>query len=62
MRRNQMSARKQAVKRIRIAIRERKKIARQINRKLASLEKWKAVVDFEKENLKKLCQKSEVSL
>ena len=60
MRRNQISARKQAVRKLRIAIRERKKIARQINRKLASLEKWKTVVDFEKENLKNLCQKPQV--
>jgi hypothetical protein len=49
------TAKRQAVKALRVAIRESRKIARQINRKLESLAQWNRAKQAAKDHLIKLC-------
>jgi hypothetical protein len=46
---------RQAVKQLRICIRESRKVARQINRKLGSLAAWNKAKQAAKDRLAKLC-------
>jgi hypothetical protein len=55
--RKPQSQKRQAVKTLRIAIREGRKVARQINRKLDSLAQWNRIKAKAKEELVKLCLK-----
>jgi hypothetical protein len=50
------SAKHQAAKQLKIAIRESRKLARQINRKLESLKAWNKAIQIAKEQLVKLCK------
>jgi hypothetical protein len=49
------SMKKQAVKELRVCIRESRKVARQINRKLESLAQWNKAVQEAKNELVKIC-------
>lgn len=46
---------KQAVKQLKVCIRESRKIARQINRKLESLAQWNKAIQAAKNELVKIC-------
>jgi hypothetical protein len=48
---------RQAVKQLKICIRESRKIARQVNRKLASLAQWNKATQAAKEALVRICLK-----
>jgi hypothetical protein len=50
------SQKRQAVKALKIAIRESRKVARQINRKLESLAQWNKATQACKDRLVKLCK------
>jgi hypothetical protein len=54
--RKSMTAKRLAVRKLKIAIRESRKIARQINRKLESLAKWNKFRALAQEELVKLCK------
>jgi hypothetical protein len=49
------STKHQAVKQLKVCIRESRKIARQINRKLESLAQWNKMVQQAKNKLVELC-------
>jgi predicted Fe-S protein YdhL (DUF1289 family) len=51
------SQKKQAVRKLRLCVRESRKIARQINRKLDSLAQWNKAKQAAKNELVKLCLK-----
>ena len=50
-----VSMKKQTIKRLKVCIRESRKIARQINRKLESLAQWNKATQAAKNELVKLC-------
>jgi hypothetical protein len=49
------SNKRQAVKQLKVCIRESRKVARQINRKLESLAQWNKAKAYAQEQLIKLC-------
>jgi len=51
------SQKKQAVKKLKLCIREARKLARQVNRKLESLAEWNKMKQKAKEELVKICLK-----
>ena len=53
--RKQASMKRQAVKNLKLCIRESRKLARQINRKLESLAQWNKIKAKAQEELVKLC-------
>ena len=50
-----LSQKRQAVKQLKVCIRESRKIARQVNRKLESLAQWNKLRSAAQEQLIKLC-------
>ena len=53
--RKPQSEKRRAVKQLRIAVNESRKVARQINRKLESLAMWNKIKQAAKDRLVKLC-------
>lgn len=51
-----LSMKKQAIKRLKVCIRESRKLARQINRKLESLAEWNKLTQQTKNELAKICK------